>query len=248
MKYLSLRTLSVLCILALLLSGGSPALAAEPTGEGFELPQLTDLPVLDVTDPLFKLANSYNSIGYEYALSEFGSFEGQLVNPLMADALKEMVSAARAEGVKLYVSVAYRNGEFLTNNYLILCDYYGALEACRRLPPGGCNEHQTGLAIDVTERMEYSCLYQAEFDDSSVYESPVYDWMMEHCVEYGFIPRYPEGKEAWYGDRCPHFHFRYVGVEVASYLTEHDLCLEELLYLEDPDCLFVPGLTSYATF
>ena len=71
--------------------------------------------------------------------------------------------------------------------------------------------------------------------------------MVEHCAEYGFILRYPEGKEAWYGTPCNHAHFRYVGKEAAAYIMEHDLCLEEFLYLEDPSCLFVPGLNSYAT-
>ena len=101
--------------------------------------------------------------------------------------------------------------------------------------------------IDVTDNQYDNCNYYP-YDDSSVYSSPVYDWMLAHCAEYGYILRYPEGKENWYGVGCNHFHFRYVGVEVATYIMEHDLCLEEFLYLEDPHSLYVPGLNSYASF
>ena len=241
-----LRTLSVLCALALVIFCGA-AFAAEPTGEGFTVPELTDLPEVDLSEPQFMLANSYNSIGYEYVLPQYGSFEGQGIDPMIMETTAAMVSAARAEGIPIYVSAAYRNTDYCLNHYTALCGQYGAVEACEHLLPPGCNEHQTGLAIDVTERPELSANYNVEFDDSSVYGTPTYDWMLAHCAEYGFILRYPEGKEAWYGTPCHRFHFRYVGVEAATYIMEHDLCLEEFLYLEDPHSLFVPGLNSYAT-
>ncbi len=244
-----LCALCALCALALLLSLGGAAFAAVPTGEGFILPELSDLPPVDVTSWEFMLANSYNSIGYEYVMPQYGAFEGQGIEPRIAEAAQAMVAAARAEGVPIYVSVAYRNTEYCLNYYTSLVARYGsAEETCRHFLPPGCNEHQTGLAIDVTDRPDLSANYSPEFDDSSVYGTATYDWMMAHCAEYGFIYRYPVGKEAWYGDRCPHFHFRYVGVEAAQYITENDLCLEEFLYLEDPGCLYVPGLNSYATF
>lgn len=209
----------------------------------FSLPMLDDLPAVDVTSWELMLANSYNSVGYEYVMPQYGSFEGQGIEPRIMEDVKAMVAAARADGVSFYISVGYRNGDFCLTNYTALVPKYGsAVETCKHFMPPGCNEHQTGLAIDVTDREAYSANYNPVFDDSSVYGTDTYDWMMAHCTEYGFVFRYPEGKEAWYGDRCPHFHFRYVGRELASYLTEHDLCLEEFLYLEDPDCLYVPGL------
>ena len=245
-KTVLVRALSLLCAAFLLLAPS--AFAIEPTGEGFVIPELDDLPEVDVTSWELMLANSYNSIGYEYEVPQYGGFEGQGIDARLQETLQRMVAAARADGVKIYVSVAYRNSDFNLNNYSAFVARYGAVEACKHLLPPGCNEHQTGLAIDVTNLPELSANYNAEFDDSSVYGTPTYDWMMAHCTEYGFIPRYPEGKENWYGDPCTRFHFRYVGVEAATYIVEHDLCLEEFLYLEDPHCLYVPGLNSYATF
>lgn len=239
--------LALLCAAVLLLSSAAPAFgaAAEPPVP----PVLDDLPEIDLSSWEYMLANSFNSVGYEYEMPEYGFFEGQGIDPRVREAAQALVAAARADGVTLYISAASRNADFCMNHYLECVNLYGsAVEACRHFLPPGCNEHQLGFAIDVTELEDLSANYNREYDDSSVYGTPTYDWMMAHCAEYGFIYRYPAGKEAWFGDPCPHFHFRYVGLEAAAYITEHDLCLEEFLYLEDPSSLFVPGLNNYATY
>lgn len=237
----------LLVVLLLGLAGFGPAAAAVPTGEGFVIPELHDLPKVDLSEPQFLLANAYNSIGFEYVLPEYGDLGGQGIDPVAREDARAMLEAARADGIRIYYGVIYRNWEYHTSHYENAVQRYTAEEAWRHYLPPGCNEHQTGLAIDVTDNPAYNGSYNP-YDDSSVYDSPLYDWMMEHCTEYGFIYRYPAGKEAWYGAGCDHFHFRYVGREVAAYIKEHDLCLEEFLYLVDPHSLFVPGLTSYASF
>ena len=55
--------------------------------------------------------------------------------------------------------------------------------------------------------------------------------MLQHCAEYGFILRYPEGKEDITGVMYEPWHFRYVGEEVAEYIMEHGICLEEFVAL-----------------
>ena len=55
--------------------------------------------------------------------------------------------------------------------------------------------------------------------------------MVEHCAEYGFIVRYPNGKSDVTGIIYEPWHFRYVGVEAATYIMENDLTLEEFLAL-----------------
>ena len=237
----------LLAVLLFSLAGLCPAEAAEPTGESFVIPELDDLPKVDLSEPQYMLANAYNSVGLEYALPEYADLGGQGIDPAVRDPARALISAAHDDGVNLYVGVAYRNWDYTTHYYEEAVVRYGAAEAWRHYLPPGCNEHQTGYAIDVTNNPYDNSNYYP-YDDSDVYESPVYDWMMEHCAEYGFIYRYPAGKEAWYGAGCDHFHFRYVGVEAATYIMEHDLCLEEFLYLIDPHSLFVPGLNTYATF
>ena len=56
-------------------------------------------------------------------------------------------------------------------------------------------------------------------------------WLKEHCKEYGFIVRYMEGKEDITNRKAESWHFRYVGVEAATYIMENDITLEE--YLEE---------------
>ena len=59
----------------------------------------------------------------------------------------------------------------------------------------------------------------------------MYQWMSAHCQEYGVIVRFPKGKEDVTGIIYEPWHFRYVGVEAATYIMEHDLTLEEFLEL-----------------
>ena len=71
--------------------------------------------------------------------------------------------------------------------------------------------------------------------DSGYAETAAYDWLQEHCAEYGFVERYPEGKGDLTGIIWEPWHYRYVGVEVAQYIMENGLCLEE--YLDRVDLL-----------
>ena len=74
---------ALLIVLLLSLAGLLPCAAAEePTGEGFVIPQLDDLPKVDLDDPLFMLANAYNSVGLEYVPPEFGGIGGQGLDPI----------------------------------------------------------------------------------------------------------------------------------------------------------------------
>ena len=81
--------------------------------------------------------------------------------------------------------------------------------------------------------------------DTNISEDAI-RWLMEHCTDYGFVFRYPAEKAPWYGVPCSHAHFRYVGVEAAKFMTEHDLCLEEFLSLYDPDLVYVPDHGRFA--
>ena len=117
---------------------------------------------------------------------------------------------------------------------------FDAVDAANRMLAPGLNEHQTGLAVDFIDNAIYSAYYDS-FDDSYMKDTELYAWLKEHCAEYGFILRYPEGKEQFYGVACEHpAHFRYVGKEAAKYITEHDLCLEEFIMLYDADKIYVP--------
>lgn len=81
----------------------------------------------------------------------------------------------------------------------------------------GHSEHQTGLAFDVI----------AERDSGGFETTPQFDWLIEHCWDYGFILRYPEDKEDITGIPYEPWHYRYVGEEVARIIREQGWTLEE---------------------
>ena len=62
-------------------------------------------------------------------------------------------------------------------------------------------------------------------------DTPVQQWLMAHCADYGFIVRYPKDKEDVTGIMYEPWHFRYVGKDAAEYIMEHGLCLEEFVAL-----------------
>ena len=87
----------------------------------------------------------------------------------------------------------------------------------------GASEHQTGLACDILNaddagrpRMTFVVAVAAEAQ-----------WMKENCATFGFILRYPEGKTDITGIIFEPWHFRYVGKEIAGYITRNELTLEE---------------------
>jgi D-alanyl-D-alanine carboxypeptidase len=89
----------------------------------------------------------------------------------------------------------------------------------------GCSEHHTGLAVDLS-------IYHADTGTSETFDgSGPYGWIAETGWRYGFVLRYPEAKKdvTQVGDEP--WHFRYVGVPHAWYMTEHELCPEEYIEL-----------------
>lgn len=80
----------------------------------------------------------------------------------------------------------------------------------------GADEHQTGLAVNFVDE-----------NGDAKFSTPVLEWMREHCHEYGFILRYPEGKEEITGRPAEAGHFRYVGQLAAEYIMRKGITLEE---------------------
>ena len=229
-RFLSLLLASVL-LLTLCVTG---AAAEEPAGDRPE-----DLPDIDITSWEFRLCNAYNSVAWY--TPQYGPIEGQGLDSRVVDAAKALLTDARAEGYTIYMAQAYRNIEWIETNYLhtfVRCERDPVLTA-KTFPGIGVNEHQIGLAIDFTDNPKHSANYEI-FEDPEIFDSELYAWLLEHAPDYGFVLRFPEGKEEFYGVACPHAHFRYVGVEAAKFMVEHDLCLEEFISLYDPDAVYVP--------
>ena len=140
-----------------------------------------------------------------------------------ADQFHRFVEAARDEGYTLVMTTAYRSYGFqqiLWNNYVAA---EGAEAAARYSAKPGESEHQTGLAVDVTSpTVEYQLT-------SSFGETPEGIWLAENAPRFGFIIRYPQGKEHITGYLYEPWHLRYVGEAVATEISSNGLTLEEYL-------------------
>ena len=166
-----------------------------------------DRPDIDPDDWMYILANPWNDIG-DYT-PELETLEGQQFDERIIGPMQEMADAARAKGLHVFLSSGYRSYETQTYLYNRKVSQYGEAVA------------QTIVARPGTSEMK----------DASLENTQMYKWMSQHCDEYGFIVRFPKGKEDITGIIYEPWHFRYVGKEAAAYIMEHDLTLEEFLEL-----------------
>lgn len=168
------------------------------------------------------LVNHWNGIG-EYVPELEAMENNQQFDTRAAEALRQFIQAARDEGLSVYLSSTYRDYNTQSNLYNNKVAVYGDT-AWTIVAEPGTSEHQTGLAADITDKY-----YQLK--DSSLENTELFQWMSQHCQEYGFIVRYPADKQDITGVIYEPWHFRYVGVEAATYIMENDLCLEEFVAL-----------------
>lgn len=150
-------------------------------------------------------------------------------NMIRDDVLPNLVnlfSDAKSNGHNLTVTSAYRSystQETLFNNYVAK---YGYDKASTFSAFPGASEHQTGLVVDIGSLDNMSLNFQSSFGTT---REGI--WLANNAHRYGFILRYPEGKEDITTYIYEPWHFRYVGVELATYIYEHGLTLEEFFKL-----------------
>ena len=182
---------------------------------------------LNAGDGWLLLVNSSNAIPDGYAPTELTELSnGQSVDKRIYPSLQSMFDDARAQGVYPVVSSGYRTAKQQQSEMDDKIQEYiddGKSEdeartlAATYVAQVGYSEHEAGLAIDIVAKANKS-------DDDTVWA-----WMKEHCAEYGFILRYPEGKEGVTGMSYEPWHFRYVGVEAAQKIMGAGITLEEYL-------------------
>ena len=170
------------------------------------------------------IVNRWNELPEDYSVELTELSNGQKVDSRIYPYLQEMFDAARAEGVYPVVREGYRTEE---EQQEILDDKiqtyinqgYSQSRAERTakewvaLP--GTSEHQLGIAVDINA------------DKSKCSNEEVYAWLAENAYKYGFILRYPLGKQEITGTSYEPWHYRYVGEEAALEIYEQGMCLEE---------------------
>lgn len=145
--------------------------------------------------------------------------------------LCDMLAAGRKEGLNFEICSSYRDVKvqerlFAEDVEALMKTGYSYEEAyeevAKETMPPGHSEHSTGLAFDIVA-LDYQLL------DAGQEKTEENQWLQEHCAEYGFILRYPRGKEDITSISYESWHFRYVGIEAAKYIMEEGITLEEYL-------------------
>ena len=130
-------------------------------------------------------------------------------------AFKKMQTAAYKDGISLWVCSGYRSYYDQRYLYNMYCNRDGKAAADTYSARPGYSDHQTGMAIDVNNASDsFSGTREAK-------------WLANNCAKYGFIIRYPKGKEAYTGYQYESWHIRYVGTPLAQNITNSGLSLEE---------------------
>lgn len=185
-----------------------------------------DLPPVDVSSWEYTLVNAEHPLG-EQEPAQLATLEnGHRFDARAVDALQNFIDGARAAGLSVCLSSAYRPYSEQSYLYQRKVQQYGGDEAAaaRIVTPPGASEHQLGLCADITDQFY-------EVKTAELEHTELFQWMLAHCHEYGFILRYPQDKQDVTGIMYEPWHFRYVGEQAASYIMEHSLCLEEFLAL-----------------
>ena len=153
------------------------------------------------------------------------------VDKRIADSLEQMLTDARKEGLSPIICSSYRTNakqQKLYNNKVTEYRRWGySSEEAKELASywvaiPGTGEHETGLAVDIVSK-EYQIL------DEKQEQTDVQKWLIENSYKYGFILRYPTDKKDITMINYEPWHYRYVGIDNATYMKEQDMCLEEYI-------------------
>lgn len=124
--------------------------------------------------------------------------------------LESLFGAAKSDGYSLMLSSGYRSYGYQVTVYNRIVGQKGQAAADRESARPGYSEHQTGLAADVAPRSGWCDLSQC------FGSTPEGKWLASNAYRYGFVIRYPQGKESVTGYLYEPWHIRFVGTELSQ--------------------------------
>ncbi len=191
-----------------------------------------DIPEFSPDDWRLILANQQHSLpdDYKVELGDVHTLKGMLhCDARIVDDWLAMQKAAKKDGISLAICSPYRDLQYQQKLFNGKIRHYmgrgvSYLEAyqltSQAVAVPNTSEHQMGLAFDIVTP-SYTSL------DEGFADTPAGKWLAENSCDYGFILRYPKGKEFITGIEYEPWHFRYVGVEAARLITKEGITLEE---------------------
>ena len=170
------------------------------------------------------LVNKYTSLPEKYApsdvveMSNWYSYPGNSIRKEVYDAFREMFNAAKEENLTLIVNSSYRTYEVQKEIYDDYESNRGKEYADKYAARPDFSEHQTGLSVDI---------FSPGSNMSTFEGTDEFKWLSENSYKYGFILRYPKGKEDITGYSYEAWHYRYVGKDLAKKVYDSGLTYDE---------------------
>lgn len=155
------------------------------------------------------------------SFSFYGRYEKSYMRQRAARALEDLFAGAKKKGYTLKGVSAYRSYERQKQIYDNNVRSRGTAQTDKVSAVPGSSEHQTGLSIDVSSD-SVGCSIETSFGSTKEGK-----WLKKNCYKYGFIIRYPKNKTKITGYSYEPWHIRYVGKNLAKYLYQNKLTLEE---------------------
>ena len=184
----------------------------------------TDIEIVENPDDMIVLVNKYHALpsgwnaGNLVNISSKYSYNGQRLNEVAANALMQMIDDMRDLGYTMWLVSGYRSEDYQYGlyNYYVRTQTQAIADRTSARP--NHSEHQTGLAADISN-------IQGAIDHFANTEE--YIWLKDNAHKYGFIERYPKDKEFLTGYDYEPWHYRYVGIDIATTIHDEQITYEE---------------------
>ncbi len=191
---------------------------------GLDNPYYTNTKPSKDLNKSYILVNKYNYLDKNYIPQNLEEINTQYARDGMKlvnyakEAFEKLAKDAKKEDLSIIAMSTYRSYNYQVNLYNRYVKEDGKEAADTYSGRPGFSEHQSGLAVDV---------YNGKEDYTNFENTKEFEWMQENAYKYGFILRFPKDKTKQTGYEYESWHYRYVGIEIATYIHKHNLSFEE---------------------
>lgn len=178
------------------------------------------------------IVNKFNALKEDFKpenlieIDPLYAYDNVSIDESVLESFINLCDRAKSAGYTLVASLGYRSYDDQYDSYYTYKSYNGVRLADENVAHAGHSEHQTGYAIEIEP-------YDKIVKD--IENNEEHKWLINNAHKYGFILRYPEGKEDITGFNYEPWHFRYVGIDVASRIKKEKITFDEYYayYIEE---------------
>src|SRR5574344_433342 len=171
--------------------------------------------ILMIVNKYYYLSSTYEPNDLRTIDKAYSKGVNNKLRDVAASAFERMAAAAKLDNIIIFNQSAYRSYNVQSNIYNRSVSQYGVSVSDKTSARPGNSEHQTGLALDVN-------MISDTFETTDAFK-----WLTSNAYKYGFILRYPKGKDKITGYSYEPWHYRYVGEDIAKQIKDEGITFDE---------------------